>query len=196
MFIHRISKQLRTRIGSIGLLRIDTMRMRFRIGMIEHNMQILDDMRDQLDEIDLNFVRTRKIDYLDTYENLDHKYKLETASQYPVLRQLHENKTILSVQEREIRNDKHRYQLLQNAAIKLQQEIEAIHVDNQRMEKENLLIKNRIADVEKVPTITDYAHIMHQTRKLQNEIAIWSQRVNIAQVKLIFLSWRNFISSI
>ena len=182
MFIHRITKQLRARIGSIGLLRIDTARTRFRIAMIEHNMQVLDDMRDQLDEIDLNFVRTRKVDYLDTFEKLDRKSKLNTASQYPLIRHLHQCKEMLAQQEHEIHNDEHRHQLLQSTAMKLQQEIDSIQVDNQRMEKENLLLENRMADVKKVPTITDYAHINHQTRKLRHEIAIWTQRVNIAQV--------------
>lgn len=187
LFIHRLNKQLRNRIGSIGLLRIDTTRTRYRIGMIETAMQILDDLRDQLDEIDLNFVRTKKIDYLDIYDSLDIKCKLETSSQYPFIRHLHQCKDMFSKEEQAIRQDKHRYHLLQNSAIKLQEEIDALEKENIRMEKENLLIENRIADVQKVPTITDYAHVMNETKKLQRDIHIWTERVNIAEVNKISL---------
>lgn len=182
MFIYRINKQLRARIGSIGLLRIDTTRTRYRIGMIETAMQTLDDLRDQLDEIDFNFVRTRKIDYLDAYDKLDRKCILESSSQYPFIRHLHQCKEMLSKQEQEIRQDEFRYHLLEHSAIKLQEEIDSLQTENTRMEQENLLIENRIADVKKVPTITDYAHVMNQTKKLQHDIHIWTERVNIAQV--------------
>jgi predicted ribosome quality control (RQC) complex YloA/Tae2 family protein len=146
----------------------------------------LDDQRDKMDEIDLNFVRTRKIDYLDTYEKLDRKYKLEKSSQYPLLNRLQKYKQILFEQEQEKCDYEYRYEFLENYCEKLQQEIQSIQSETKFIFNENLRIKTRITGVKNVPTITDYAHIIDQTKKLQHEIHIWTQRVAIAQVSYSF----------
>jgi hypothetical protein len=117
-----------------------------------------------MDEIDINFVRTRKIDYLDTYKKLDRKYKLEKSSQYPVFNRLQKWKIFLSEQEEE--------------------KIDSIQNENNYILNENIFFKNRIINIKQVPTITNYAHIIEQNKKLQHEIYIWTKRMNIAQVNI------------
>jgi hypothetical protein len=149
-----------------------------------------------MDEIDINFVRTRKIDYVDTYEKLDRKYKLEKFIQYPLYHRLQKWKKFLSEQEQEKIAYEFKYKLLKNHLEKLNQEINSIQYENNFILNENIFFQNRIADIKKVPTITDYAHIIGQTKKLQHEISIWTQRVNIAEVNLNKKFYSYYLSSI
>lgn len=149
-----------------------------------------------MDEIDINFVRTRKIDYVDTYEKLDRKYKLEKFIQYPLYHRLQKWKKFLSEQEQEKIAYEFKYKLLKNHLEKLNQEINSIQYENNFILNENIFFQNRIADIKKVPTITDYADIIGQTKKLQHEISIWTQRVNIAEVNLNKKFYSYYLSSI
>jgi hypothetical protein len=124
--INRINKRINSHINSISLLRINTTQTQLRIQYLDIIIHNLDDQRDQMDEIDLNFVRTRKIDYLDTYEKLNRKYKIEKSSQYPLFDRLQKYKRILSEREQEKLDDEYPYELLQNYCEKLQQEIQSI----------------------------------------------------------------------
>jgi hypothetical protein len=137
-----------------------------------------------MDEIDINFVRTRKIDYLDTYKKLDRKYKLEKSSQYPVFNRLQKWKIFLSEQEEEKIDYEYKYELLKNRLEKLNYEINSIQNENNYILNENIFFKNRIINIKQVPTITNYAHIIEQNKKLQHEIYIWTKRMNIAQVNI------------
>jgi hypothetical protein len=65
---------------------------------------------------------------------------------------------------------------------KLNYEINSIKDENNLILNENICFKKRIDNIKKVPTITDYAHIIEQTKKLKHDIQIWTKRVNIAQV--------------
>jgi len=135
-----------------------------------------------MNEIDINFVRTRKIDNMDTYEKLDRKYKLEKFSQYPLYNHLQKWKKILLEQEQEKLDYEYKYELLKNYLEKLNYEINSIKDENNLILNENICFKKRIDNIKKVPTITDYAHIIEQTKKLKHDIQIWTKRVNIAQV--------------
>lgn len=184
LVINRIKKRIHSRITLIGLLYINTTHIQLRIQTIDGIIHTLDDLRDQMDEIDINFVRTRKIDYLDTYKKLDRKYKLEKSSQYPVFNRLQKWKIFLSEQEEEKIDYEYKYELLKNRLEKLNYEINSIQNENNYILNENIFFKNRIINIKQVPTITNYAHIIEQNKKLQHEIYIWTKRMNIAQVNI------------
>jgi hypothetical protein len=157
----------------------------------------LENLREKMDEVDINFVRTKKIDYLDTHEKLGRKYILEKYSQYPILDRLRELKKYLFEQEQELINDEYKSELLENRLEKLTNEINLIKSENNSILNDNHLLKKQISNIKKVPTITDYAYIIEQTNKLQHEIHIWTQRVKIVEVSLLnytefgFYSFKN-----
>lgn len=181
--INRINKRIYSRINSISLLNINTAYMQLRLRMINSTIHSSDDLRDHMDEIDINFVRTRKIDYIDTYEKLDRRYKVEKSSQYPLFNRLQKWKKLLSEHEQEKLDYEYKYELLSNHSNKLNSEIDSIKNENHLILNENYFLKNRISNIKNVPTITNYAHIIEQTKRLNHEIYIWSKRVDIAQVK-------------
>jgi hypothetical protein len=183
LVISRINKRIYSRISEIGLLRVNTRRLHTRIREINVNIRSLDDLNVQLEEVDIVSVRTRKIDNSEIYEQTDRKYRIEKSSQYPLFRRLQEYKKLLNEQERNINDMKKKCELIQNHFERTIIEINCIEQEYQLLLKENHFLKNRIADVIKVPTITDYAYIMEQTKVLQHGIDIWTKRVNIAEVR-------------
>ena len=184
--IHHINKRIDSRISSIGVLRVNNTSTQLRIRTLDFTIHSLDDIRDQMDEIDINFVRTRKDDYLDIYEKLNWRYMIEKSGQYPLFSRWQKWKKMLLKEEKEKVECENKCEFLQNYSKKIEQEIQSIKLENESLANENLRIRNRIIDVKKVPTITDYAHIIAQTKKLQHEVHIWSQRVDIAQVCFSF----------
>jgi hypothetical protein len=183
--ISRINKRIHSRIALIGLLHINTTHTQQRIRTIDATMDALDKLHEKMDEVDINFVRMRKIDYLDTYEKLERKNILEKSSQYPILHRLHKLKKRLSEQEQLIIDDEYKYELLENRLEKMTNEIDSINYENDLILNENNLLKRQIADIKKVPTITDYAYIIQQTNQLQHEIIIWTKRVKIIEVNFL-----------
>jgi chromosome segregation ATPase len=175
---------MHARLALIGLLHTETARAQLRIRTIDAKEQIADDLRAKVAEIDINFVRTRQIDYFDTYEKLNRKYKIEKSSQYPILDRLQELNKILSKQEQKKIDYEYKYELLENRLEKINNEIDSINYENELIFNENNVLRNRIANIKKVPTITNYAHIIEQTKKLQHEIDIWTRRVHCAEVSL------------
>jgi archaellum component FlaC len=130
----------------------------------------------------MDLIHTRSIDTTETFQKLDRKYKLKKSSQYPLFRRLQEWKKFLNEQENEINDMKYKCELLQNHFERTIIEIDAIKQECQSILKENHSLKNRIDDVMKVPAISDYAHIIEQTKVLQHGIHIWTKRVNVAEV--------------
>ncbi|CAF4948940.1 unnamed protein product, partial [Rotaria sp. Silwood1] len=55
----------------------------------------------------------------------------------------------------------------------------------------NNILKDRIDTTLKVPTINNYAYITEKRKLLQNDINIWTQRVNIAETLLSQLKRQN-----
>lgn len=186
LLINRINKRIYSRINLISLLNINTIYIQNHLRTINSTIHNLDDLRDQMDKIDINFVRTRHIDYIDTYETLDRKYKYEKTFQYPLFNRLQKWKKILSEHEQEKLDYEYKHQFLSNYMIKLNYEINSIKEENNIISNENIFLKKRLINIKNVPTITNYAHVMERTKKLQHEISIWSQRVYIAEVEFVF----------
>jgi chromosome segregation ATPase len=184
LVISRINERIHFQINTIGLLHINNARMQLRIRTINATITAVDDLREKTDEIDINFVRTRKIDYSDTYEKLDRKYKIEKSSQYPTLRRLDQWKKMLSDREKEKIDLEEKYELLENRLDKINNEIDSIQHENKSIANENNFLRNQSVVVKEVPTIMDYAHVIEETKKLQHRIDIWTKRVNIAEVSL------------
>jgi hypothetical protein len=175
---------MHARLALIGLLHTETARAQLRIRTIDAKEQIADDLHAKVAEIDINFVRTRKIDYSDTYEKLNRRYKIEKSSQYPILDRLQELNKILSEQEQKKIDYEYKYELLEHRLEKIHNEIDSIKYENELIFNENNFLRNRMANIKTAPTITNYAHIIEQTKKLQHEIDIWTRRVHCAEVSL------------
>ena len=183
--ISRIKKRIHSRIALIGLLHINNTQTQQRIRTIDATIDALDKLHEKTDEVDINFVRMKKIDYLDAYEKLERKNIIEKSSQYPILHHLHKLKRRLSEQEQSIIDDEYKYKLLENRLEYITNKIDSINYENDLILNENYVLKRQIADTKKVPAITDYAYIIQQTKQLQHEIIIWTKRVKIIEV--IFL---------
>lgn len=166
----------------ISLLHINSSALQLRMRAIDVATVALEDQREKMDEIDINFVRTRKIDYSDTFEELDRKYKLEKSSLYPLVRRLDKWKELLSEREQEKTDYEYKCHLLDQHLRKTNEEIHSIVNENQMIADENSILGNRISDVKEVPKITAYAHVIQQTKTLEHEIDIWTKRVTIAEV--------------
>ncbi|UJR27742.1 hypothetical protein I4U23_009017 [Adineta vaga] len=184
LLINRIIKRIHSRIGSIGLLRINTSQMQLRIRTIDLNIYNLEHSDEKMHEIDINFVRTRKVDYLDTFEKVDRQYKIAKSSQYPILHQLYELQSKVVEQEEEKIDYENKYQLLENRLEKINQEIECIQQENEELSKENNVLRDRLVNIKEAPSITNYAYVIERTKKLQHQIDVWTRRVNIAETLL------------
>ncbi|CAF0877260.1 unnamed protein product [Rotaria sordida] len=182
ILISRINKQIEKHKRLIDSLHIDTECAQVRIRTIEKTMQDLDNLHEKMDEIDINFVRTKYIDYRDTYKKLEKQYTMNKSSQYPLIHNLEEWKAKLSEQEQLKIDYQYKCDLFENYLELLNNEISCIKYENESILNENNFLKDRIADIKKVPTITEYAYTIEQTKKLKHEIDIWTQRVNIAEV--------------
>ncbi|CAF0802459.1 unnamed protein product [Rotaria sordida] len=182
ILISRINKQIEKHKRLIDSLHIDTECAQVRIRTIEKTMQDLDNLHEKMDEIDINFVRTKRIDYRDTYKKLEKQYTMNKSSQYPLIHNLQEWKAKLSEQEQLKIDYQYKCDLFENYLELLNNEISCIKYENESILNENNFLKDRIADIKKVPTITEYAYTIEQTKKLKHEIDIWTQRVNIAEV--------------
>jgi len=183
LVVSRINKRIYSRISEIGLLRVNSRRLHRRIQEINEKIRSSDDLNGQMVEVDIISARTRKIDNSEIYEQTNRKYRIEKSSQYPLFLRLQEDKKLLNEQERNINDMKKKCELIQNHFERTIIEINCIEQECQLLLKENHILKNRIADVIKVPTITNYAYIMDQTKVLQHGIDIWTKRVNIAEVR-------------
>ncbi|CAF0736719.1 unnamed protein product [Rotaria sordida] len=182
ILISRINKQIEKHKRLIDSLHIDTECAQVRIRTIEKTMQDLDNLHEKMDEIDINFARTKRIDYRDTYTKLEKQYTMNKSSQYPLIHNLQEWKAKLSEQEQLKIDYQYKCDLFENYLELLNNEISCIKYENELILNENNFLKDRIADIKKVPTITEYAYTIEQTKKLKHEIDIWTQRVNIAEV--------------
>jgi hypothetical protein len=178
--IYYINKQIKSRISLCGLVRFNTLHLRMKIQEVKGKIRTYDDFSD---EIDVSLVSARKLDHADTYKTLDRKYKIVKSSQYPLFRRLQEWKKVLHEQEININDMKRKCELLQNHFERTIIEIDYVKDECEFILKENTILKNRIDDIKQVPTITDYAHIIEQTKILQHGIDIWAKRVNIAEVR-------------
>ncbi|CAF4448836.1 unnamed protein product, partial [Rotaria sp. Silwood2] len=182
ILINRINKQIRAQERFIDFLNMETASAQVRIRMVDAYMQDLDNLHEKMDEIDINFVRTKQTNYLDSYKMLERQFTMNKSSQYPLIRYLQEWKKKLSKQEQLIINDQHKYELIEIYLEQLNHEISSIKYENELILNENNFLKKQIADIKKVPTITEYAYTIQQTKKLKHEIDIWTERVNIAEV--------------
>jgi hypothetical protein len=84
LVVSRINKRIHSRISVIGVLRVNTTRLHFRIADINAKIRTLDDLGDKMDEIDIALINTRRIDNTETFEKIDRKYKIQKSSQYPL----------------------------------------------------------------------------------------------------------------
>lgn len=180
--LNRILHRVRSRISLIGLLRIDSARTQQRIRALDLHIYTLDHSDEKTREIDVNFVRTRAVDYLGSYETLDRQCKIEKASQYPVLHQLQAHRQQLIEQEQLTVDCESKNRLLDSCLEKVNQEIEAVTRENDRLAAENAALRRRLTDVKEVPSITNYAHVIGRTKSLEHDIDVWSRRVAIAEV--------------
>ncbi|UJR21772.1 hypothetical protein I4U23_024847 [Adineta vaga] len=187
LVVSRVNKRIHSRISLIGLIRVNTACLHIRIDEINDKIRLLDDFNDKMDEIDITSMRTRKIDNSDIYERVDRKFRKEKSFQYPLFRQLQEYKKILNEQETNIHDMEKKCELLRNYLERIMFEIKDIQREYEIIWKESNFLKNRMADVRQVPSITNYAHIMKQTIVLQHEIDIWTQRVTTAETLLVQL---------
>ncbi|CAF0954992.1 unnamed protein product [Adineta ricciae] len=181
LVVSRINKRIHSRTSLIGLIRINTARLHIRMGEIDAKIRMVDDFNDKMDEVDITTMRTRKINNSEIYEEINRKFRLEKSSQYPLFRRLQEDKKFLSDQERIISEMEKKCELLRNYIDRIMVEIKDIQREYEIIWKENNFLRTRIADVQQVPTITDYAHIMKQTKVLRHGIDIWTKRVHIAK---------------
>ncbi|CAF3477887.1 unnamed protein product [Rotaria socialis] len=182
ILIGRINKRIEQHKRLIGYLNIDTQCAQVRIRTVDAQLREIDHLHEKTDEIDINFVRTKKIDYLDTFKDLDKQYKMDKSSQYPLLRELQEWKKRLSEQEMLKINDDYKCELLENYLETMKNEFDSFQKEVELISNENYLLKNRIAEVKKAPTITEYAHTIQRTKRLQDDIDVWTQRVSMAEV--------------
>ena len=109
-------------------MRINKARTQLRIRALDLMMHNLVHSEERTQEIDVKFVRTRKIDYLDTFMKLDRQYKIEKSSQYPIHRQLQELQNKVVEQEEETISCENKCRLLGNHLVKINEEIECIAV--------------------------------------------------------------------
>ncbi|CAF1021435.1 unnamed protein product [Rotaria sp. Silwood1] len=182
VLINRIDKQIQAHKRLIAFLNIETECAEVRIRTLDAIIQDLDNLHEKTNETDLHFVRTKHIDYLNKYKKLERQYTMDKSLQYPLYHDLQERKKELSKQEQLIIDNQYKCELLENYLEQINNEISSINYENELILKENNFLNKRIADIKKVPTITEYAYTIEQTKKLKHEIDIWTQRVNIAQV--------------
>ena len=182
LFIKVIHQRINFRTSRIALIRSDNTRILSRIQRIKGAVDELDLLRENATKNDVHFLHTRKIDYAETYNTLDRKYRLQKSSQYPLACVLQQSKYLLVEQDRLRHETEKKCQAVENHLRKLNDEIECIAQENDSIANENRFLRERMADVKRVPTITDYAYIIEQTKDLQHGIDLWTRRVRIAEV--------------
>ncbi|CAF1259250.1 unnamed protein product [Adineta steineri] len=187
LFVDRITKRIQSRMGAIGLLRVNTTRLHIRIDEINAKIRHLDDLNHRMEEVDIVSQRTRKIANSEIYEKVDKEYRIEKLSQYPLFRRLQDDKESLNEQEIHINDMEKKCESLQYLLERTNNEIYGIQQECDIILKENNCLKIRIEDIMKVPTITEYAHVIKQRKVLEQEIDIWTQRVRIAEALLLQL---------
>ena len=192
VIMNRINKRIQSSIRLIRLLHLDTEHTRAHIRKIDATIDALDVLRGALSQVDINFVRTKKTICFDIYEKLDKEYKSTKISQYPLFHYLSAWKQKLFKEEKEKNDYEYKCKLLENLLKTINNEIDSINCENQTISSENSFLRNQMADLKKVPAITNYAYIIVQTKKLRHEVDVWKKRVNIADVSLFTL---NFIYS-
>jgi len=148
-------------------------------------MNFLDDL---MDEIDIVVLNTKTDDNIKLYEKLVRTYQIEKSFQYPLFYRLQKWKKFLNEQEINIYDMKIKSEFLQNYLERTIIEVDCIKQEYQFILKENQILKDRIDCIIKIPTITDYAQVIKQTKVLQHQIDIWTKRVNIAEVRFCFKS--------
>ena len=184
LIISRIQKRIHSRTTAIGLLHIDSTRAQMRIRQIDSMISSLDQLREKTDQIDINFVRTRQDDYQERYDTLDRTFKYEKSAQYPIFRQSQQWRKAFAEEEKQKRICEKKCYLLENHLEALNEEIRVLEEEKALVDEDNQLLTEQMTDVESVPSITDYAHIIEQQKSLQHGIDIWTKRVKIAEVSV------------
>ncbi|CAF1391181.1 unnamed protein product [Rotaria sordida] len=196
LFVSRVHKRIDARISSIGVFLVNTELLRSRIEHTDLRIRQVDDIVATISEVDLESVIQMKKNRTKELKEIKKKYILEKSSYYPLLNHSKELKKNLNEQEIKINDIEKQFEILQNNFEQTIIDINYIKQENNKILKQNNILKDRIDNTVKVPTISNYAHIIEQRKILQHDIDIWTQRVNIAETLLSQLKRQNKPSKI
>ncbi|CAM4966360.1 unnamed protein product [Rotaria socialis] len=191
VFVNRANKQLNARISRIGAFVVNSSHINLRMHEIDERIRQVEATASRINRVDIDLI-TQKIDHYsvesDILNRLCIREKALLHEQIQFLEDLKadllEQETMLDKTEKHMKDVEHR--LEQTMA-----DIDFIEKQNNKMSEENNIIKTCIDDTLKVPTITEYAHVIKQKKDLKYDIDIWSQRVTIAETLCSQLEQQN-----
>ena len=182
LVISRIEKRIQSRISIIALVRQNTARTHLRIEQVDERIRAENDQQNNMDAIDMDLSRALQQDNARTSARLDRTYKLEKSAYHPLCHGLLEFRRQLNDEERRLDDIRVKYELLQQLLRETSREMVSLQRENDLLTKENELLKNRMDDIREIPTITEYAYVIKQTKSLEHDIDVWTQRICVAEV--------------
>ncbi|CAF3696956.1 unnamed protein product [Rotaria sp. Silwood1] len=191
LFVSRVHKLIDSRISSIGAFLVNTELLHTHIERVDVRIRQLDDFMTGTNKVEIDWEIKKQNDYSTKFKNLENIYIIEKSSYYTVVHHLEEIKKDLNEQKLKIEDLEKQFEILQNYLEQKIIDINYIKQENNKILKENNILKDRIDTTLKVPTINNYAYITEKRKLLQNDINIWTQRVNIAETLLSQLKRQN-----
>lgn len=188
LVVSRIKKRINSRGTVIGLVRANSLRLHRRLEDVNRKIQTLNELHEKMDDVDVTLNTTRQEDFQENYDELDRIYQTEKRKQYPSFLRVQQLKSILENEEYLWNEAKKKTVMLKNIFEENQREIEQFQHENDRLSDENYRLTTRLTQVWKVPSITEYAYIIKQVRFLEEQIAIWTQRVAMIEVNSTFFT--------
>ncbi|CAF2756570.1 unnamed protein product [Rotaria sp. Silwood2] len=191
LFVNRIRTFIDYRTSFIGALRVNTELLNSQIERVDIRIRQLDDFIATTNQVEIDWEIQMKNNRSQEFKAIEKTYIMEKSSYHKLLNHLEEFKKTLDEQLMKIPDIEKQSKILQNHLEQEIIDIDRITQENNKILKEKNILKDRINNTKKVPTINNYAHIIEQRKILQHDIDIWTQRVNIAESLLSQLQRQN-----
>lgn len=177
-----LRKQIIDRTMTLGLFNTENTNLHNGIHRVDALTENLQRFRERMDEIDINYARTKRVDALDRYKIFQQDFQRTKACQYPLFRQLEKFKILLDQNEKEKNQFERKIRFNETERKRLDTAIKSIENQIDLIEKETRMLIERFQSVHRVPSIIDYCQLVHQDKKLNAEILRWDRRIRVAQL--------------
>lgn len=177
LVVKRINKRITSRITVIGACRASTQRLRLQLQELNR--------RYNLENIDVILISTHRTSNAEEANRVNRLYLTERKVQHQSSRRVQELKQIIQETEQAWNETKRKIDVLQYIHEETQREIDRFEQENRSISEENDRLRTRLTQLWKIPRITEYAYVIKQTKFLEEQISIWTQRVEMVEVSII-----------
>ncbi|CAF1658304.1 unnamed protein product [Rotaria magnacalcarata] len=191
VLLSRANQQINARTSHIGAFVVNSLHINLRILEIDERIRQLEDATSRIHRVDIDLRKQKFDQYSAESENLNRIFIREKAFLHELIHILEDLKADLLEQETILNKTEKHMKDVEHHLEQTMGDIDFIEKQNNKMSEENNIIKTCIDDTLKVPTITEYAHVIKQLKDLKYDIDIWSQRVTIAETLCSQLKQQN-----